>query len=192
MFGKALVVAEGDVEARLQPLDEIEFEQQRFGFGRRGHEQHLRRLGDHARDAVVVAAGFGVGADALLQALGLADIEHVALGTQHAIDARRIRQRLQIGLNARGAFQGRSFRFSSFGIVAHVPNIILRCHPRRARARSARVRSRGPRAHHLSIACRKWNCATPGYGQPSPCSWVPLTSHRADARSSPGMTGYQG
>ena len=103
--GKALVVAIADIVARLQPLDQVGFQQQRFGLGRGGDEQHLRRLGDHARDAVGVAGRLGIGRDALLQALGLADIEHVALGIQHAIDARRVGQGLQIGRDALRALQ---------------------------------------------------------------------------------------
>ena len=55
----------------------------------------------------------GIGRDALLQALGLADIEHVARRIQHAIDAGRVGQGLQIGRDAVGACQGRGKR--SFG-----------------------------------------------------------------------------
>ena len=50
--GKAFVVAERNVVARLQPLDQVGFQQQRLGLRRRRHEQHLGRLVDHARDAL--------------------------------------------------------------------------------------------------------------------------------------------
>ena len=105
--GEALVVAVGDVVARLQPLDQIGFQQQRFDLGGGRDEDHLRRLRDHARDAIGLRAGLGVGGDPLLEARRLADIEHVALGVQHAIDAGRIGQRLQIGRDALGAFERR-------------------------------------------------------------------------------------
>ena len=87
--GKALVVAIGNIVARLELLDEIGFQQQRFGFGRGGDEQHLRRLRHHAGQAVAVHPAPGIGGDALLQALGLADIKHIAGRVQHAIDAGR-------------------------------------------------------------------------------------------------------
>ena len=47
--GEGLVVAQHDVVAGLQPLDEVGLEQQRLGLGRRGDEFHARRVGDHAR-----------------------------------------------------------------------------------------------------------------------------------------------
>ena len=41
-IGEALVVAQQHVEARLQLLDEIGFQQQRLGFGLRRDEHHRR------------------------------------------------------------------------------------------------------------------------------------------------------
>ena len=49
--GKALVVAIGDIVARLEPLDQVGFQQQRFGLRRGGDEQHLGGFRDHAGDA---------------------------------------------------------------------------------------------------------------------------------------------
>ncbi len=103
--GKGFVVAIGDIVAGLQPLDEIGFQQQRLGLRRCGDEQHLRGLRDHARDALGMPACFGVGRHPLLQALGLADIKHIALRIEHAIDAGLIGQGLQIGGDARGPFE---------------------------------------------------------------------------------------
>ena len=120
---EGFVVAIGDVVAGLQTLDEIGFEQQRLGLRRRRDEQHLRRVGDHARDALVVPAGLGVGRDTFLEALGLADVEDVALGIHHAIDARRVGKRLQIGGNPRHALERR--RLLCSGIV-HGADIIAR------------------------------------------------------------------
>ena len=103
--GEALVVAEQNIVTRLQPLDQVRFEQQRLGLRRRLDEDHRARFRDHAQDAVRMARVLGVGRDALLQTRGLADIEHVALRVQHAIDAGPVGQRLHIRGDARGAFQ---------------------------------------------------------------------------------------
>ena len=58
-IGKAFVVAVGDIVARLELLDQIGFQQQRFGLRRRGDEEHLGGFRDHAGDAVIVAAAAG-------------------------------------------------------------------------------------------------------------------------------------
>jgi hypothetical protein len=105
--GKAFVVAIGHVVTRLELLDQVGFQQQRFGFRGGGNEEHLRCFGDHAGDAVIVAAAQGVAAHPLFQAVGLADIQHVARRIEHAIDARRVRQGFKIGGDAFGAFERR-------------------------------------------------------------------------------------
>ena len=126
MLGK-LFVAVGDVVARLQPLDQIGFQQQRFDLGRRRDEDHLRRLRDHVLDAVGLRARLGVGRDALFQARRLADIERLALGVQHAVNPGRIGQRLQIGGDALGAFERplRVARFGRIGILIFFHHIII-------------------------------------------------------------------
>ena len=120
--GKALVVAIGNIVARLQPLDQVGFQQQGIGLAGGGDEQHLGRFGDHVADAFVMGAAQGIGADAFLQALGLADIQHIACRIHHAIDARRVGQGLEIGGDALGAahwiFWGRRFGGS------HAANIL--------------------------------------------------------------------
>ena len=101
--GKRLVVPQHHVEARLQPLDQVRLEQQRLDLGRRGDELHARRVGDHARDAVIVPGAARVALHALLQVPRLADIEHLAGAIDHAIDARARRRRLGIAANHRRA-----------------------------------------------------------------------------------------
>ncbi len=91
--GEGLVVAQQHVVARLELLDQVRLEQQRLGLGARGHELHRRRIDDHAGDAVRMRVAAGVGAHARFQVLGLADVEHLASGVDHAVDARRVRQR---------------------------------------------------------------------------------------------------
>ena len=86
--GEALVVAQQHVEARLQPLDQVGFEQQRFGLGLGADELHVAGGCDHALDADVEAFGAGVVGDARLEAAGLADIDDLARRIEHAVDAR--------------------------------------------------------------------------------------------------------
>ena len=78
-IGEALVVAQRDVVARLELLDEISLEEQRLGVRCGGDEHHRAGLRDHARDAARLALGRHIGGDALLDRARLADIEHLAL-----------------------------------------------------------------------------------------------------------------
>ena len=95
-IGKRLVVAQHHVEARPQPLDEVGFEQQRLGLGAGDDEFQRAGRGDHAFDAGVETGRPRIGGDALLDVLGLADIEHVAARIDHAVDARPRRRVLEI------------------------------------------------------------------------------------------------
>ena len=85
--GEALVVAQEHVVARLQLLDQVLLQEQRLGLALRGQEHHRAGGGDHSPYACVVAQRLGVSGDALLQAARLADVEHLALGVEHPIDA---------------------------------------------------------------------------------------------------------
>src|SRR5690606_3880449 len=58
-----LVVAEDDIEAWLQLLDKVGFEEQRLGFARRHHELHRAGERDHPRDALRVPAKLAIAAD---------------------------------------------------------------------------------------------------------------------------------
>ena len=104
-IGKALVVAQQHIEARAQSLDEIGFQQQRFGFRMRAHEFHCRCFADHAGNAVGMAAHLGIGSNSLFQALCLADIKNVASRIEHTIDARRVWQPLDEFGNQRRAVE---------------------------------------------------------------------------------------
>ena len=104
-IGEALVVAQRHVVAGLELLDEIGFEQQRLGVRFGGDEHHRAGLGDHAGDAGRLALGRHIGGDALLDRARLADIEHLALGPDHAVDARperRVAPEVADGLRAAG------------------------------------------------------------------------------------------
>ncbi|MEY9407157.1 hypothetical protein ABH989_001623 [Bradyrhizobium ottawaense] len=88
--GKRFVVAQLHVEARPQLLDEVGFQQQRLGLGVGRDDLHGDRGRDHAQDAGrlwrILARIVG---EALFDVLGLADIEHVGIRIEHAIDAGR-------------------------------------------------------------------------------------------------------
>ena len=86
--GIGLVVAQHDVEARLQLLDQVGFQQQRFGFGVGGDDFHRHGFRHHAAQTFRQAADLGVGMDPAFQAARLADVQRVALRIQHAIDPR--------------------------------------------------------------------------------------------------------
>ena len=90
--GERLVVAQQHVEARPQALDQVGLEEQRFRLGLGGDELHRHRRRDHAGDARVIGGRPRVVEDALPDVLGLADVEDVALGVEHAVDAGRLRR----------------------------------------------------------------------------------------------------
>ena len=93
---KRLIVAHQHVEARSEALDEVGFEQKRFGFRTDRDEFHRSGRQDHARDAVGMAAQPDVIRNSGFKRTGLADIDDVAARIEHSIDARRLRQRFQI------------------------------------------------------------------------------------------------
>ncbi len=111
--GEGLVVPQKHVKARAQALDQIGFQQQRLGLGAGDDELHRRRLAHHAADAVGVAAPQRVVVDALFQVARLADIEHVAGGVDHAVDAGRVGQALHRGLDHLDAGVARSFAIAA-------------------------------------------------------------------------------
>jgi hypothetical protein len=91
---KRLVVAQQHVESRPQAFDQVGFEEQRFRLGRRGDELHTGGRRDHPFDTGVVSGRAGIGRDALLDVLRLADVEHFAGRIEHSIDAGRRRRQL--------------------------------------------------------------------------------------------------
>jgi hypothetical protein len=91
-IGKRLVVAQQHVEAWPQPLDQVGFQQQRFGLGDGRDEFDRMGQRDHALDAGVVPGRTRVGDDPLPDVLRLADIKHLAGGIEHPIDPGRRRR----------------------------------------------------------------------------------------------------
>ena len=84
---KRLVVAQQHVVARHQALDQVAFEQQRFGLGRGADNLERCGLGDHAADAVRQSGRVRVVLHPAFQIARLADIERVAFTVEHAVDA---------------------------------------------------------------------------------------------------------
>jgi hypothetical protein len=82
-----LVVAEQDVEAWLQSLDQVVFQQQRFGLGPRHRGVDVVDTFQHQLDARTLVGFLEIAGDALFKVLRLADIEHGAGRIDHAVDA---------------------------------------------------------------------------------------------------------
>ncbi len=96
-IGVALVVAEQDVEPRRKRLDEVILEQQRLGLAAHDGGLQPRDAADHVADARAVVILVQVAGDTLLQVACLADVEHLALGVDPAVDAGQARQRRHLG-----------------------------------------------------------------------------------------------
>ena len=101
----ALVVLEADVEARLEALDEVDLEEQRLA-DRVGHRVlDVRDPVDDGPDPVALGRAallLPVAADAVAQALGLADVEDVAAAVLHEVDAGAVGQVLEGRLEGGG------------------------------------------------------------------------------------------
>ena len=91
-IGKRLVVAQHDVEAGFELLDQIGLEQQRLGLGIGGDELHVDGERDHRRDAAGVTEDAGIIRHPVLEVPRLADIDDIALGVIHPVNPRLARQ----------------------------------------------------------------------------------------------------
>ncbi|MNM65846.1 hypothetical protein D3C81_773080 [compost metagenome] len=90
-----LVVAEQDVVARRQCLDQIVLKQQRLGLGPDHGGIDARDLTHHHRDARRQLGLVEVARDTLFQVTRLTYIKHVAIGVEIAVDARQAGQSRQ-------------------------------------------------------------------------------------------------
>ena len=113
--GIGFVVAQDDVEARPQALDQIGFEQQRLGLGGGGHDLQAAGLEHHPAQAFGQAGQLGIGRHPPLQAARLADIERIALRIEHPVDAWNQRQGGQRGLDDLHALHGAGGRLGVRG-----------------------------------------------------------------------------
>jgi hypothetical protein len=87
--GVALVVAQQHVVARRQRLDQLVFQQQRFGLGAGDGDVHPRHLRQHRQRARRLGRVAEIAAYTLAQRAGLADVQQAVVGRVHAVDARR-------------------------------------------------------------------------------------------------------
>jgi hypothetical protein len=90
--GVGLVVAEEDVVARGERLDQVVLEDQRLGLRARHGDLDGGHLRQHQLDARAVIALLKIARDALAQVAGLAHVEDLVLRVEHAIDAGLVRQ----------------------------------------------------------------------------------------------------
>jgi hypothetical protein len=81
----------------------LRLEQQRLALGARQRHFDARDLRHHGGDARIHARLEEIAADALFQVAGLADIEDVAAGAQHAVHAGRAAQGAHESLAVEGA-----------------------------------------------------------------------------------------
>lgn len=86
------IVPEQNVVTRLQAFDQIVFQQQRLGFGARYRGFDVGYLRHHQLRSGRQIAFLKIRRDALLETNRLADIDHLAFGVDHAINARLQRQ----------------------------------------------------------------------------------------------------
>ena len=94
--GEGLVVPEQNIVARTKALDQVGLEQQGLGLGAHRHELHGGGGGDHAGDAVGVVGGARVVGYPGLKVARLADVDDGARRIDHAVDAGRAGQGLEI------------------------------------------------------------------------------------------------
>ena len=103
----ALVVLEPDVEARLVALDEVGLEEQRLAdrvdLGDLDVDDPIDDLADAMVSAVAGDLLLPVAADAVAQALGLADVQDVAPGVLHQVHAGAVRESVERRGRGRGS-----------------------------------------------------------------------------------------
>ena len=129
---QALVVAQKDIVARLQFLDQVRFKKQRLdlGFG----DDHLQRLGlaDHPHQPVRQPVRLRIAGNPPCQIARLADIQRLANAVQHPVDAGVAAQlahlTLQIGKTARQV--GRQVGIAGLPVLKMFLKIVLQgaCH----------------------------------------------------------------
>ena len=95
---------------RTVPLDQVVFEQQRFGFGIRKRDFDSRHALHHCRGFWILMRAVKVTRYALLQVTRFADVNHFVFGIQHAVHTGPVRQATQESLRI------------EWLVFAHLPN----------------------------------------------------------------------
>lgn len=91
--GVTLVVPEQDVEARMQRLDEVVFQQQRLGLGAHHGGFHARDLADHVANAGAAVVLLEIARHPALEVQRLAHIQQLVLRIKVAVHPRQGGQR---------------------------------------------------------------------------------------------------
>ena len=164
--GERLVVAQQHVEARPEALDQVVLEQQGLGLAVGDRELHGRGADTMRMQAVVEPGRLGVGGDPAAQRARLADIEHLAVGGDHAIDAGLARQgvhELADDPHAVGqrAFAGRCL-LGGFQVgVGFVAHEVLPQGAMPMPAPAARQSAKGPLGAHVGKSVNKPGVSSP-------------------------------
>jgi hypothetical protein len=108
----ALVVAEQDVEARDQRLDQVVLEQQRFGLAAHHRGLQPRDAGHHHADARAFVVLVEVARDALLQVARLANVQHLVGRVEEPVHTGQRRQG--------GHFGQQRLARALFDVLAHL------------------------------------------------------------------------
>ena len=85
--GEAFIIAQKDVVRRAIALDQLRFEQQRLCLAIGRDNGHAARLRDHTPQTIGQPIHLRIIGHAVLERFSLANIEHIAPGIIHAIDA---------------------------------------------------------------------------------------------------------
>ena len=109
-IGVGLVVAKKNVVARVQALDEVVFQDQRFGLGARHRHLDPGHLGHHLRDARAGQRLLEIRGHALFQVARLAHVHDLASFVQMPVHARQMRKIGQELLEIEDVGHGRSNR----------------------------------------------------------------------------------
>ena len=108
-IGERFVVPHDDIVGRTEAFDQIRFEKQSLCFRVRRHYDHVLRACHHPSNPIGQIAGVGIAGDAVLEILRLADIKHVAMTVDHAVNTRAFRHRLEVFADDRAAVDKRAW-----------------------------------------------------------------------------------
>jgi hypothetical protein len=151
--GKRFVVAQEHVVAWLEALDQIAFEQQRFGFG--GGRYYLKVVGrgDHALDAYRQPFGPRVGDDPFLDVFGFADVEDRSIFAEHAVNAWFAGEGRQQAAQNLGSGADRALIRLTGGLRYFWSIRVVVCHGVNVGSWMTRVNARFNRYSWLNISC---------------------------------------
>src|SRR5690606_32583314 len=137
----------------------------RLALGAGHRDFHARHLGQHRHGPRRLRGTAEVAGHALAQRAGLADVEHAAVGGDHAVDARRGAQPAGEGLAVEGGRVGGAGA-GSVGLAGHSPIGTWRRAPDRGSKRStawasvSAIQTAPPATASPAEPCRRWGSST--------------------------------